>query len=115
MGRKSFEPTDQERKQVEAMAGFGVPHDSIAVLVRDGIDSDTLKKHFRKELNKGKAKAFSKVGQTLFQKAVDGDTASLIFWAKTQMGFRETQKIEHAGDGGKLIQVSINGVTKDQG
>lgn len=101
---KKLIPTEQERKQVEAMAGFGVPHDSIAVLIREGIDADTLKKHFKQELSRGKAKAFSKIGQTLFQKAVDGDTTSLIFWAKTQMGFREAQKIEHAGDGGGPIK-----------
>lgn len=94
-GRKRFEPTEQERKQVEAMAGFGVPHESIAVLIREGIDADTLKKHFKSELARGKAKAFSKVGQTLFQKAIDGDTTSLIFWAKTQMGFKET--LTHQG------------------
>ena len=41
-GRPEFQPTDEERKQVEALAGYGVPHDQIAVLVRGGIDSDTL-------------------------------------------------------------------------
>lgn len=90
---KKLVPTDQERKQVEAMSGFGVPHESIAVLIRDGIDAETLKKHFKSELARGKAKAFSKIGQTLFQKAVDGDTTSLIFWAKTQMGFKETNNV----------------------
>ena len=66
---KLFVPTAEERKQVEAMAGYGVPHDNIAAIIRDGIDSDTLKKHFKKELMQGKAKANAKVGQTLFQKA----------------------------------------------
>ena len=40
---KLFVPTAEERTQVEAMAGYGVPHDHIAALVREGIDSDTLK------------------------------------------------------------------------
>jgi hypothetical protein len=30
-GRKPFKPTDAERKQVEAMSGFGVPIEQIAV------------------------------------------------------------------------------------
>jgi len=35
-GRKPFEPTDAERKQVEALSGYGVPFEQIAALVRDG-------------------------------------------------------------------------------
>jgi hypothetical protein len=88
-----FVPTEQERIQVEAMAGFGVPHDNIASLIGDGIDSDTLKKHFKKELAQGKAKANAKVGQTLYQKATSGDTTAAIWWSKTQMGWRESVNV----------------------
>lgn len=97
-GRPKFKPTDEEMKQVEAMAGYGVPHDQIAVLVRGGIDSDTLKKYFKTELIAGKAKANAKVGQTLFQKATSGDTAAAIWWSKTQMGWKDTVALEHAGE-----------------
>jgi len=45
-GRPAFKPTDLERKQVEAMSGYGLPIDQIAILVRNGIDSYTLRKHF---------------------------------------------------------------------
>jgi hypothetical protein len=45
-GRPEFEPIDAERKQVEALSGYGLPIDQIAVLVRDGIHIDTLRKHF---------------------------------------------------------------------
>ena len=69
-GRPAFEPTDAERKQVEAMSGYGLPIEQIAVLVRGGIDTDTLRKHFATELVAGKAKANSGVGRTLFQKAM---------------------------------------------
>ncbi len=90
---KLFVPTDEERKQVEAMAGYGVPHDNIAALVRGGIDSDTLKKHFKQQLQQGKAKANAKVGQTLFQKATAGDTTAAIWWSKTQMGWKDSVQI----------------------
>ena len=56
-GRKSFEPTDPERKQVEAMSGYGLPIEQIAVLVRGGIDTDTLRKHFARELIEGDRKS----------------------------------------------------------
>ncbi len=39
------------------MSGYGLPHEHIAVLVRDGIHIDTLRSHFAEELVKGKAKA----------------------------------------------------------
>jgi hypothetical protein len=101
-GRKCFEPTDREREQVEAMAGFGVPFEQIAALVRDGIHKETLFKYFRKELDQGKAKANAQIGRTLFQQAVNGNTAAAIWWSKSQMGWRETQQIDHTTNGESL-------------
>ena len=103
-GRMAFEPTENERKQVEAMSGYGLPIEQIAVLVRDGIDADTLRKHFAKELIAGKAKANSGVGRTLFQKAMGGDTAAMIWWSKTQMKWKETQAHELTGADGAPLE-----------
>ncbi len=103
-GRKPFEPTDAERKQVEAMSGYGLPIEQIAILVRGGIDTDTLRKHFATELTAGKAKANSGVGRTLFQKAMGGDTAAMIWWSKTQMRWAETQKHEVTGADGAPLE-----------
>jgi hypothetical protein len=103
-GRPAFEPTDAERKQVEAMSGYGLPIEQIAVLVRGGIDTDTLRKHFATELVAGKAKANSGVGRTLFQKAMGGDTAAMIWWSKTQMRWAETQKHEVTGADGAPLE-----------
>jgi hypothetical protein len=101
-----FKPTPEERRQVEAMAGYGVPHEQIATLIgEEGIDADTLKKHFKKELAQGKAKANAKVGQTLFQKATAGDTTAAIWWSKTQMGWKDTQAHEISGPEGGSIKV----------
>lgn len=106
-GRPAFEPTDHERKQVEAMSGYGLPIEQIAVLVRDGIDTDTLRKHFATELTAGKAKANSGVGRTLFQKAMGGDTAAMIWWSKTQMRWSETQKHEVTGADGAPLGIAV--------
>ena len=103
-GRPAFIPTDAERKQVEAMSGYGLPIEQIAVLVRDGIDADTLRKHFAQELISGKAKANSGVGRTLFQKAMGGDTAAMIWWSKTQMRWKEVQQHEITGADGAPIE-----------
>lgn len=91
-GRPSFQPTDSERKQVEALSGYGLPIDQIGALVRDGISVDTLRAHFASEMQSGKAKANAQVGKTLFQKVMAGDTTAAIWWTKTQMRWAETQR-----------------------
>ena len=93
-GNPVFKPTDEERKLVEQMCAVGIPQESIALVVRDGIDDKTLRKHFRRELDISKIKANAKVGGALFNKAMAGDTSAAIFWAKTQMGWKETQQID---------------------
>lgn len=103
-GRPAFKPTDAERKQVEALSGYGLPLEQIAVLVRDGIDADTLRKYFSTELQSGKAKANAKVGQTLFNKVMAGDTTAAIWWSKTQMRWAETQKHELTGADGVPLE-----------
>ena len=115
-GRPAFEPTNAERKQVEALSGYGLPIEQIAVLVRDGIDTDTLRKHFATELVSGKAKANGQVGKTLFQKVMAGDTTAAIWWSKTQMRWAETQKHELTGaDGAPLEFTKIERVIVKNG
>lgn len=103
-GRPPFVPTDDDRKQVEKLAGLGLSYEQISALIRDGIARNVLMEYFPRELELGKAKAHAKIGGKLFQKAMDGDTASLIWWTKTQMRWAETQKHE-------IVQttISING------
>lgn len=105
-GRKPFMPTDDERRQVEELSGHGLPHDNIAAIVRDGIDDLTLKKHFVVELKRGKAKANSRIGKTLFEKAIGGDTTAMIWWSKTQMRWTETQKHILSGDSENPIAIT---------
>jgi hypothetical protein len=115
-GRKAFEPTPAERKQVEALSGYGLPIEQIAVLIREGIDTDTLRKHFAIELQSGKAKANAQVGKTLFQKVMAGDTTAAIWWSKTQMRWAETQKHELTGaDGAPLEFAKIERVIVKNG
>jgi hypothetical protein len=103
-GRPAFEPTAAERKQVEALSGYGLPIEQIAVLVREGIHVDTLRSHFATELISGKAKANGQVGKTLFQKVMAGDTTAAIWWSKTQMRWAETQKHELTGADGVPLE-----------
>jgi hypothetical protein len=67
MGRSAHHPDPVQRRQVEAMAGYGVPEADIACVLE--IDPKTLRRHYRKELDKGHIKASAKVAEFLFRKA----------------------------------------------
>jgi hypothetical protein len=104
MGRRSHKPDPFHRRQVEAMAGYGVPELSIARVV--GIDPKTLRKHYREELDTGQIKATAKVAESLFRKATGDGSQSVtaaIFWLKTRGGWRETSQSH---------QVAVTDLTK---
>jgi hypothetical protein len=108
-GRPAFEPTDEQRKTVKTMAGLGMRHEDIALCVfwPDGgpsISVDTLRVHFSVELATGAPMANASIGLKLFEKAMNGDTAALIFWAKTRMRWQENFRHEHSGPDGGPIQ-----------
>lgn len=98
----AHQPTDESRKLVETSSGLGLPHESIAALL--GIDDKTLRKYYREELDIGKAKAHGQIAKTLYQKALAGDTTSLIWWTKSQMRWSETVKQEVTGADGEPLQ-----------
>ena len=52
---------------------------------------------------RGKARAIGTIAQTLISKARAGDTASMIFYLKTQGGWRETQAVEVSGPQGASL------------
>jgi hypothetical protein len=91
MGRRAHRPEPGQRRQVEAMSGYGVPEADIATVL--DIDSKTLRKHYRSELDKGHIKATTKVAENLYRKATgEGREAvtAAIFWLKTRAGWKET-------------------------
>jgi hypothetical protein len=65
-GRPAFQPTDEQRKNVEVMASLGIPEENIRFLVRNRSDTpisrNSLRKHFKKELEIGATKLNSRVG-----------------------------------------------------
>ena len=91
----TFKPNDEHRRQVDAMAAYGVPEESIAKVL--GISPHTLRKYFRDELDTAHVKANSAVAQSLYRKATGdgaGSVVAAIFWLKTRAGWREAQSSE---------------------
>ena len=98
MGRRAHRPDDAGRRQVEALAGYGVPEAEIAGVV--GIDPKTLRKHYRQELDHGHTKANARVAENLYRKATgEGREAvtAAIFWLKTRAHWKETSVHEVQG------------------
>jgi hypothetical protein len=96
------------RRQVEAMASYGVPEADIAGVI--GIDPKTLRKHYRAELDHGHVKANMRVAENLYRKATgEGREAvvAAIFWLKTRAGWRETNVHEIGGSRGAPVAVEV--------
>ena len=84
-------PDAFHRRQVEAMAGYGLPETDIAKVL--DIDPETLRAHYRRELETGQIKTNARVAESLFRQATgDGRQAvtAAIFWLKTRARWRET-------------------------
>ena len=83
MRRRAHRPHVAGRRQVAAMAGYGLPEADIACVL--DIDPETLRKHYRRELETGHIKASARVAENLYRKATgEGREAvtAAIFWLK---------------------------------
>ncbi len=87
---RQHESSEETRRTVQAMAGYGIPHDDIGTVV--GVSPHTLRKHYAKELASGHIVANSKVAQNLFKIATgEGREAvtAAIFWLKVRAHWSE--------------------------
>jgi hypothetical protein len=96
MGRRAHRPDPSQRRQVEAMAAYGIPEDNISRVI--GVDPKTLPKHYRDELDLGETKANAQVAGFLFNAAKNGNVTAQIFWLKTRAKWRESPvELKHSG------------------
>jgi hypothetical protein len=113
-GRPPFEPTDEQRRNVEIMVGLGIPQESICVMTRDKKDQPiteaTLRKRFNKEVAQGQAKLNATVGNFMVATILGREPPPGItpitdpkirasfaeLFARTRMGWQTTVKNEIA-------------------
>ena len=100
MSQKPHKPTDEARKLVQLHATIGTPQETIAKVI--GIDSKTLRKYYREELDTALAKANATIGGALFNKARGGDTTAQIFWMKTRARWSEKNEIDLTSSDGSM-------------
>ena len=98
MAEKPFTLTDAQKAEVETLAAvltaeqvadyFGIGRRTFySMMERD--------EEIAARYKRGKAKAIGVIAQGLIYKARGGDTTSMIFYLKTQAGWRETASLEH--------------------
>jgi hypothetical protein len=106
MGNPAHEPTEKTRATVKAMSAYGIPQEQVARVL--DIDSKTLRLHYRDELDLGVIEANAQIAKTLFNQGVkDGNTAALIWWTKSRMGWKERQEIAHTDAEGNNIAITL--------
>lgn len=126
-GKKPFAPSEDQRKQIEALAAYGIPQEEMCRLLVNPqtgrpIDLKTLHKHFRAELDTGMMKANARVAESLFRQAVGAPAqydaqgkllrgeqtpvvTAAIFWLKARAGWKETDVHEFQGRDGGPIEI----------
>jgi len=88
MSKIAHEPTRESKEVVKLHATIGTRQEVISDIL--GIDEKTLRKYYREELDQSKSKANATIGGALFNKAKGGDTTAMIFWMKTQAGWKDS-------------------------
>lgn len=114
--KPKFEPTEKQRKLVQSLIGYGLKVDDARLLIENEhtgnpVSKDTLYRHFRPEIESGQAIANSLVLETAHKIATNprhrGCVPMNIFWQKTRMGFKETERHEHTGKDGEELGPSL--------
>ena len=98
-GRPSFILTEDQKFLVTMMSSTGVPHERQAKAL--GVNSKTLRKYFKEELQVGRDRAHAEIAGALYKRALDGNVPAQIFYLKTQAGWREAQRLELTGAEGQ--------------
>lgn len=111
---RGHEVTKEKRAQVAALASFGIPQEEIAKFI--GTSHVTLRKHYNDELELSAINANLTVGKYLFSlasgQAMENGAAhsdcktAAMFWAKTRMGWRETNRTEITGADGGAVKIT---------
>lgn len=105
-GPKQWNPTPLERRTVERCMAIGFTVEQAAAVV--GKSARTLERMCKAELEQGAAKVGAKIGGALIMKALKGDTAAQIFFAKCRLGWREKTAVEHTGaNGGPILYENV--------
>ena len=104
-GRPMHLVSANTQSRVTQMSIVGTRYEDIALVL--DISHDTLTKYYKKELELGRIEANAAIAGTLYEKAKQGDTSSMIFWLKTRAQWSEKNSTELTGEGGAPINIKV--------
>ena len=99
-GRPAWHPTDEQRAAVEILAAEGMTIEQISRILGLGGQKRALLRECKDELGAGREVIHGRLKLSIWQQAllpVKEAVPLKIFLAKTQLGWRETQHVEHSG------------------
>lgn len=111
MGPKPWmpEPDPKILDQIEAYAARFLPEADIAYLVGTNPDTWYKRKHTIPEITErvknGRAKVKAKLSNKIFEEAMAGNTACLIFLNKTVCGLRENDPLIHLNVDNRSVNI----------
>src|SRR5690242_4959412 len=113
-GGVKFTPTPEQRHAVACMISVGTPHFAIARAL--DISQPTLYRHFADEVKNGKAEVHAAIAKGITAMALSGDKTMMIFYAKSQMGWRDSYRVGFEDKNGEpanmanLFTINITGL-----
>jgi hypothetical protein len=96
---------EKRRSWIRTAAGYGLPPETIAVLLEPPIDVERLKADYAAELVAGPALADLETVSALRKAIKEGNVGAAIWWTKARMGWSEK------GPGAKLPEVPEKSAT----
>jgi hypothetical protein len=118
VGPPGWEPSPKELQQIEVMAGLGLTHKQIALVL--GVTPYILRSHCPDVLDRAEMIMNLKVGANLYKMATGPTTdkntvQAAIWWTKARMGWKDTSRVESTGANGGPVESQVQIVLPDNG
>jgi hypothetical protein len=107
-GRPAHIPTEQSRERVREMAAAGARLIDIAIDL--DISDQTVMKYYHDDFRRARVKAFAKMGKSIYERGIAGESWAATLYAKTQMGWSEKTQIETLN---RNVDVSVEMTPKE--
>tara|TARA_R100001244_G_C5092836_1_gene116817 strand:+ start:25 stop:456 length:432 start_codon:yes stop_codon:yes gene_type:complete len=118
MGRPPFEVTDEVLSNVTQYMSQGLTVDQCARML--GISKSTMMLHqannsdFSDAIKSGKVRGITAVTNTLFNKAVEGDNTSMIFWLKNRGEGEWIEKVVTDNTNNNKVELDLSRISDEQ-
>jgi len=106
MAQAPYEPNENDLALVREMSADGVTIKDIAFMV--GVSHTTLLKYYGDEMRRVRIENVRGAGKNLYQQAMGGNMTALIFYLKSQGGWREKQEVDVNVSGGMTIEHAVS-------